>query len=94
MQEMRKECTEFESKRAERHRKRLERLNKLKNKNGSGNAIDDPVRPANRRFQSSSSPDLTSGGRYNGGGPRYIDDNPYSAGSLPPPPVGYGYQGR
>ncbi|KAI9734178.1 MAG: hypothetical protein M1818_006615 [Claussenomyces sp. TS43310] len=92
MREMRKECNEFESKKGERHRKRLERQAKLKNgSSGDNKAVGMPV---NRRPQSSSAPDLAYNGRDGGGGPRYIDDNPYSAAPLPPPPMGYGYQGR
>lgn len=84
MKEMRDECKEFESKKDERHRKRLER--QQKGRNGDGG---DGLRPPNRRLQSSSSPDL----RY--GGPprptRYIDDNPYNQAPVQPPPGDYGY---
>lgn len=83
MKEMRDECKEFESKKEERHRKRMERLNGKKN--------GDSKAPSGRQRYSASTPDLVYD--YPPGGPRYIDDNPYAAGGLPPPPVG-GYYRR
>lgn len=69
---LRNERKEFGQKKEERHRKRLERQ---KGANGG-----DRTRP--------NSYALVEDGDRDDYGPRYIDDNPYSA-ALPAPPVGY-----
>jgi len=75
--EMRHECREFREKKEERHQRRLQR------QNGSTSS-------ARRRveYEPSYSPNSPAGSRYDYG-PRYQDANPYSAGALPPPPLGY-----
>jgi hypothetical protein len=71
--EMRHECREFREKKEERHKKRLERQKKPGNGGGGG-----------RRRADYAAVDP----RYDEG-PRYLDGNPYSSGTLPAPPVGY-----
>jgi len=74
--EMRHEYKELNEKKAERHQKRIERIQKKKNSSSSGSRRDDDYYdqvPNGRRIES---------------GPRYTDGNPYSA-ALPAPPVGY-----
>ncbi|KAL0936621.1 uncharacterized protein CTRU02_208836 [Colletotrichum truncatum] len=76
--EMSHECKQFQQEKALRHQKRLERQRRI-NGGGSGRRgrADD--------WYTSSSPRAD---RYDYG-PVYMDDNPYSAGPLPAPPVGY-----
>jgi hypothetical protein len=74
--EMRHECKELNEKKAERHQKRIERIQKKKGGSSSGSRRDDDYYdqvPSGRRIES---------------GPRYTDGNPYST-ALPAPPVGY-----
>ncbi|TEA16548.1 hypothetical protein C8034_v010199 [Colletotrichum sidae] len=76
--EMTHECKEFQHEKALRHQKRLERQRRLQgNDVGRRSRADD--------WYSSASP---RGDRYDYG-PVYQDGNPYSAGPLPAPPVGY-----
>jgi hypothetical protein len=75
--EMRRECRELREKKEERHQKRLERI-----KNGG--------QPRRRKDDGGGQDQgrLQQRDRYDNGGPRYYDDNPYAA-ALPAPPVGY-----
>ncbi|KAK0104773.1 hypothetical protein ONS95_005043 [Cadophora gregata] len=82
--EMRHECKELREKKEERHKKRLERLQNSPQgspRRSAGNEI------ARRRTEPRYAPSSASP-RYDNYGPRYVDDNPYSA-ALPAPPVGY-----
>lgn len=90
--EMRHECKELREKKEERHKKRLERL-----QNG-GSGTSSPRRGNNNELarrrpeqqqysQQQQYAPSPSSSRYDYG-PRYMDDNPYSA-ALPAPPVGY-----
>ncbi|KAK1688179.1 hypothetical protein BDP55DRAFT_726575 [Colletotrichum godetiae] len=77
--EMTHECKEFQHEKEIRHQKRLERQKRLTDGSGGGrrSRADD--------WNHSGSP---RGERYDYGS-TYYDDNPYSAGRLPAPPVGY-----
>ena len=82
--EMRHECRELREKKEERHKKRMERLQNSPRgspRRSTGNEI------ARRRTEPRYAPSSNSS-RYDDYGPRYVDDNPYSA-ALPAPPVGY-----
>jgi hypothetical protein len=88
---MRHEYKEFEEKKEERHKKRLERQKRIQGgEEGYENGESDAV--ATRPQHYASTPDLTYGGRYQT--PYYADGNPYASGGLPEPPVGYAYQPR
>ncbi|KAL2067034.1 hypothetical protein VTL71DRAFT_1458 [Oculimacula yallundae] len=83
--DMRHECRELREKKEERHKKRLERLQyggspRGSPRQGSGDQV------ARRRPEERYAPSNAS--RYDDYGPRYVDDNPYSA-SIPAPPIGY-----
>lgn len=78
--EMRHELKEFSEKKEERHKKRLERQHRSSN---SGS------KDRRRRDESPPSPASSRYDRDRDYGPRYSDANPYAAGSLPAPPVGY-----
>ncbi|KAH7329977.1 hypothetical protein BKA65DRAFT_47017 [Rhexocercosporidium sp. MPI-PUGE-AT-0058] len=82
--EMRHECKELREKKEERHKRRLERLQygspQGSPRRSNGNEI--ARRRPDQRYASSTA------SRYDDYGPRYVDDNPYSA-ALPAPPVGY-----
>ncbi|RDL42104.1 Uncharacterized protein BP5553_02083 [Venustampulla echinocandica] len=69
---IRNECKEFGQKKEERHQRRLERQRAI---NGGTRSRSNGYAPVQNSFRDD----------Y---GPRYIDDNPYSA-ALPAPPVGY-----
>ncbi|KAF6820380.1 hypothetical protein CPLU01_12774 [Colletotrichum plurivorum] len=76
--EMTHECKQFQHEKALRHQKRVERQRRLRDGDaGRRSRIDD--------WYSSTSPRAE---RYDYG-PVYSDGNPYSAGPLPAPPVGY-----
>ncbi|RBQ66697.1 hypothetical protein VDGD_08827 [Verticillium dahliae] len=70
------ECKDWEHQRELRHQKRLERQGRSLDSRGRSRADDwyTPVSPQGDRYD------------Y---GPQYLDGNPYAAGSLPAPPVGY-----
>ncbi|TQN74232.1 hypothetical protein CSHISOI_01211 [Colletotrichum shisoi] len=76
--EMSHECKQFQQEKALRHQKRLERQRRL-------NSGYDNRRIRAGDWYSSASPRED---RYDYGS-TYYDDNPYSAGRLPAPPVGY-----
>ncbi|KAH7403627.1 hypothetical protein BKA64DRAFT_457065 [Cadophora sp. MPI-SDFR-AT-0126] len=83
--EMRHECKELREKKEERHRKRMERLQNSPRgspRRTTGNEI------ARRRTEPRYTQSSAASSRYDDYGPRYVDDNPYSA-ALPAPPVGY-----
>jgi len=83
--EMRHECKEFREKKEERHLKRLQRQGGSSSPTSSRNGSQDYRR---RDYDSPTSPRSANSSRFDYG-PRYKDGNPYSAGALPPPPVGY-----
>lgn len=94
MKEVREEALHFREEKEERHKKRMERQKRGRDIHGHQGqdrnqlAITDGDRDGLRRDpRHASAPDLTYGGRYNNG-PRYIDDNPYSA--APGTPTYYG----
>lgn len=75
--DMTHECKQFQQEKALRHQKRVERQRRLRGEDSRRSRVDD--------WYTSSSP---RGDRYDYG-PVFIDSNPYSAGTLPAPPVGY-----
>ncbi|OLN92874.1 hypothetical protein CCHL11_08803 [Colletotrichum chlorophyti] len=75
--EMTRECKVFQQQKAERHQRRLERQRRLNDGEGRRSRADDWYTSASPRAD-----------RYDYG-PVYHDGNPYSAGPLPAPPVGY-----
>jgi len=81
--EMRHQCKEFLDKKEERHRKRLERLERQRNGNG-----DSGISARHRADDYYQAPP----GRRIDYGPHYADGNPYGN-ALPAPPVGY-HDGR
>jgi hypothetical protein len=85
MKEQRDEFKSFQTKKEERHQKRVNRQQILKG--GDGRESAEP--PLRRRY-SSSTPDLAHD--YPPRGSRHYDDNPYAAGRFPPPPIGYAYR--
>jgi hypothetical protein len=95
MNGMRHEYKEFEEKKDERHRKRLERQKRLREQQaGEDNTTAVARRPsAGSDSRYASAPDLTYGGRYDEGSQHY-DGVPYASGGLPAPPVGYTYDQR
>lgn len=92
MAEMRHEYKELESKKDERHQKRMERQKKLKGGDDGDGEGDGGRRRRRSDPRYASAPDLSYGGRY-APGPMYVDANPYAPG-LPAPPVGYTYDRR
>jgi hypothetical protein len=84
--EMRKETAELRVKKEERHKKRLERQKKSSSQPSSSSGSNGGRRRV--AYDHPSSPQAPAGTRYNYG-PRYVDSNPYSADTLPAPPVGY-----
>ena len=82
MKEQRDECMEFEhsrqEKREKRERKAVEQRRKSRSRGGSNGAYRH------------SDPNLAYYPNGYAAGPRYQDGNPYSAGALPPPPMGNG----
>ena len=80
MKEQRDECVEFEHSRQEHREKRERKVQEKRNQSrGGGNG-------AYRH----SDPNLAYYPNGYAAGPRYQDGNPYSAGALPPPPMGNG----
>lgn len=79
---MRDECNEFDTKKAERHQKRLDRQKAARNGKEGGRRRADGWNSAPSNNGYAPAP-------YDQG-PRYLDANPYgAAGNLPPPPIGY-----
>ncbi|KAF9869796.1 hypothetical protein CkaCkLH20_12713 [Colletotrichum karsti] len=76
--ELTHECKQFQQEKAIRHQKRIERQRRLRGDDGGRRSRDDD-------WYTSSSPRAD---RYDYG-PVYLDSNPYAAGPLPAPPVGY-----
>jgi hypothetical protein len=94
MSEMHHEYKEFEEKKGERHRKRLERQMRFREQAGESGTITSTRKPradSNPRY--ASAPDLTYGGRSDQD-TQYYDSGPYASGGLPAPPVGYTYDRR
>ncbi|KAI8271773.1 hypothetical protein K4K59_011960 [Colletotrichum sp. SAR11_240] len=76
--EMTHECKQFQHEKAVRHQKRIERQRRLNGSDGGRRGrADDWYTPSSPRTD-----------RYDYGSV-YMDGNPYSAGPLPAPPVGY-----
>lgn len=90
MKEQRKECLEFDDKRAERHEKRL---HKSQESSAYGSSNGDYRNSAPNLYPAGGYPAPYPGNVYQGGyypdaGPRYQDGNPYHVGGVPPPPMG------
>jgi len=91
VKEKRDEVHEFEKEKEEKREKRLKKLEeRMEERNRP------PPPPSNSAAYAHSSPNLTQGNYpqavYQTGpywhGPHYADANPYTAGGLPPPPMG------
>ncbi|XMA11079.1 hypothetical protein WAI453_003870 [Rhynchosporium graminicola] len=90
--EMRHECKELREMQEERHKKRVERLQYGGSPRGSPRQSDSGQVARRRPEQREQRYAPSNASRYDDYGPRYVDDNPYSA-SLPAPPVGYDRRG-
>jgi hypothetical protein len=83
--ELRGKVAELREEKERRHQRRLERQSAS---NSPSARYSDGERRRRDNYDPSNSPHSSASSRYDYG-PRYQDANPYSAGSLPPPPVGY-----
>lgn len=79
--ELAHECKEFRQEKVRRHARREEKRKGGHSPGGGGRRADSlPAGPRSRYGGYESDDDY---------GPRYYDDNPYGAGRLPAPPIGY-----
>ena len=86
--EKRKECHEAKTRLAEKREHRRIKLSRQQSERSSEPNLGKRYQYDDDRGRYDDRGQYDDRGRYDDRGPRYYDDNPYSSGGLPPPPIG------